>query len=148
MATNDTLITIIWEETESITPSDVKNGIERDGTMRRYRLPEPTSYSATTSAMVDSGTSVSGQLLGSMVRSDVAKISISWNYIDAPTWSKINQLFKDDYYKLVRFYDQTAGDWDQRKMSVSDRSAGMWRRNPDTGEVLGWTGCSLQFTEV
>lgn len=132
MAATEALITIIWEE---------------NGERRSYPLPEPTSYSAATSTMIDSGTSVSGKVLGSVVRSDVAQISISWNHMEAPVWSKIAQLFKDEPYKRIRFYDQTADDWVEREMQVSDRSAGMWRRD-ENGKVLGWSGCSLQFTEV
>jgi len=112
-----------------------------------YPLPEPAAYSGTTSTIVDGGTSVSGHLLSSIVRNDVAQISMSWNYLDAEIWSEINQLFKDKYINTVLFFDQTTGDWNRREMFISDRSAGLWRRD-DSGNVLGWTGCSLQLTEV
>ena len=112
-----------------------------------YALPEPTAYSSTNSTMIDSGTSVSGKLLGSIVRDDVAQISVSWNFLEADEWAKINQIFAENHINWVRFFDQTKGDWDEREMSVSDRSAGMWRRD-DEGHVLGWTGCGLQLTEV
>jgi len=95
--------------------------------------------------MVDSGTSVSGHLLGSLVRDDVAQISLSWNYLSVEDWARINQIFKEQFINNVRFFDQTAGDWVERDMHISDRSAGMWRRGSDGG-VLGWTGCSLQKT--
>jgi len=116
-----------------------------------YALPEPTAYSGTTSTMVDSGTSVSGKMLGSIVRDDVAQISLSWNFLSTEKWSEINQIFKEnhekDHVNKVRFFDQTKGGWDKRDMYISDRSAGLWRRD-DEGNVLGWTGCGLQFTEV
>lgn len=133
MLLNEALVTIMRDELE--VPKF------------NYELPEPTSYSGTTSTMVDSGTSVSGKLLGSVVREDVAVISLSWNYLSAGDWSEINQLFKENYINTVRFFDQTKGDWDEREMYISDRSAGMWRRD-DEGSVLGWTGCSLQLMEV
>ncbi len=112
-----------------------------------YALPEPTTYSATTSTMVDSGTSVSGKLLGSIVRPAVRQISVSWNFLNAEDWSEINDLFAKNYTNDVKFFDQASADWIESKMYISDRSAGMWRRD-DEGNVLGWTGCSLQFTEV
>jgi len=112
-----------------------------------YPLPEPTEYSGATSTMVDAGISVSGKLLGSMVRSDVAQISLSWNYLSVDDWSAINRIFKDRYINTVRFFDQTKGGWDEREMYISDRAAGLWRRDSE-GEVVGWTGCSLQLTEV
>jgi len=140
MASERALVTIILEET---TTED----IGAEDTTRSYSLPEPTAYSGTTSTMVDSGTSVSGHLLGATVRSDVAQISLSWNYLAAEIWAEINQLFKDKYINSVLFYDQTRGDWDKREMFISDRSAGLWRRD-ENGGVLGWTGCSLQLSEV
>jgi len=112
-----------------------------------YPFPEPTAYSGTTSTLTDSGTSVSGKLLGSVVRDDVAQIAISWNYLEAEAWARINQLFKDNYINRIRFFDQTIGSWVERDMYVSDRSAGLWRRNA-SGTVLGWTGCSIQLMEV
>ena len=116
-------------------------------TIGGYELPEPTAYSGSTSTMVDSGTSVSGHLLGSVVRDDVAKIAMSWTYLSVSDWAQINQIFKEKYINPVSFFDQTAGTWVLRDMYISDRSAGMWRRAAD-GTVLGWTGCSLELMEV
>jgi len=112
-----------------------------------YALPEPTAYSGTTSTLTDSGTSVSGKLLGSIVRDDVAQIALSWNYLEAEAWSALNQRFKDNYINRIRFFDQTSGQWVERDMYVSDRSAGIWRRDA-SGAVLGWTGCSISLAEV
>ncbi|HBU13067.1 MAG TPA: hypothetical protein DEB31_10220 [Clostridiales bacterium] len=145
MATDKALVTIIWEE-DSVEYG-TEDGIEKDGKTRKFPLPEPTAYSGATTTMVDSGTSVSGHLLGSLVRSDVAQISLSWNYLEAAVWAKVNQQFKERYINQVLFFDQTKGDWEEREMYISDRSAGLWRRNAN-GDVLGWTGCSLQLTEV
>ena len=145
MASNEALISIIWED--DTVEFGLEDGIERDGRIRIYRLPEPTTYSGATTTMVDSGTSVSGHLLASMIRNDVAQISLSWNYLEKAVWAKINQRFKEQYINRIIFFDQTAGDWVEREMYISDRSAGLWRRD-DNGEVLGWTGCSLQLTEV
>jgi hypothetical protein len=116
-------------------------------TIGNYSLPEPASYSGSTSSMVDTGTSVSGHLLGSMVRENVAKISLSWNYLSTEDWSAINKLFTEDFISKVRFYDQTAGGWIERDMYISERNAGMHSRGED-GKVQGWVGCSLQLTEV
>mgnify|MGYP003287411265 FL=1 len=41
-------------------------------------LPEPSSYSGTTSTIVDSARNVKGYVVGSVVRSDVAKVELSW----------------------------------------------------------------------
>jgi len=112
-----------------------------------YPLPEPASYTSTTTTLTDSNLSVSGKLLGSVVRKDIVQITLSWNFMEADAWAQINQIFKDEHINSVRFFDQTTGDWVTRDMYVSDRTAGLWRRN-QSGEVLGWTGCGLQLTEV
>ncbi|PWM43112.1 MAG: hypothetical protein DBX47_07375 [Clostridiales bacterium] len=99
--------------------------------------------------MVDEGTSVSGKRLGSIVRSDVAQISLTWNYLTTEEWKAINVLFSGPQYSnKVDFFDQITGTIRTGiEMCVSDRSAGMWRCNVQ-GDVLGWLGCSLQLTEV
>lgn len=117
-------------------------------TIGGYELPEPSSYNAITSTIVDSGRNVEGKVVGSVVRSDVAKIELSWKYLTAQQWANILSLFTDSFYNDVRFINQATNNYDVRTMYVSDRNAGMWRRHPETGEVMGYTGCSLSLVEV
>lgn len=111
-------------------------------------LPEPSSYSGTTSTLVDSARNVKGYVVGSVVRSDVAKVELSWRYLTAQQWATILSLFKKNFYNEVEFYDQTVAGWVTRTMYVGDRSAGMWRRDSESGAVLGYTDCSLALVEV
>lgn len=111
-------------------------------------LPEPSEYSANTSTIVDSARNVSGYVIGSVVRSDVAKVELKWRYLTAQQWANILSLFTHNFYNSVTFYNQATAEYTTRQMYVSDRSAGMWRRNPRTGEVMGWTECSLSLVEV
>ena len=111
-------------------------------------LPEPSAYSGTTSTIVDSARNVSGFVVGSVVRHDVAKVELQWKYLTAQQWADILSLFTTSFYNSVTFYNQATADFTTRTMYVSDRNAGMWRRAPDTGEVLGWTNCSLSLVEV
>lgn len=117
-------------------------------TVAGVALPEPSSYSAGTSTLVDSARNVSGYVVGSVVRSDVAKVELSWRYLTARQWANVLSLFKNNFYNSVTFFDQTTGDYTTRQMYVSDRNAGMWRRHPETGEVMGWTECTLSLVEV
>lgn len=112
-----------------------------------YNFPEPSTYSAVTSTIVDSARNVSGYVVGSVVRSDVAKIELTWRYLTTEQWANILSLFTDSFYNDVRFYNQATANYTIRTMYVSDRNAGMWRRNPDTGAVMGWTNCSLSLVE-
>ena len=115
-------------------------------------LPEPSTYSGNTATLVDSGRNVQGELIASVVREDVAKVELTWNYLTAQQWATINKKFSGkrggSFVNDVTFYDQTSGDWITRRMYVSDRRAGMWRRDPRTGDILGWTNCKLSLIEA
>ena len=117
-------------------------------TIGGYELPEPSSYNAITSTIVDSARNVAGKVVGSVVRSDVAKIELTWRYLTAEQWATILSMFTDSFYNDVRFYNQATANYDVRTMYVSDRDAGMWRRDPATGKVMGWTSCRLALVEV
>lgn len=118
----------------------------------KYELPEPATYSANTSDLVDSARNVQGVMVGSVVRSNVSKIELTWRYLTAEQWSDILKCFRSSsggkFINLVEFYDQSVAGWVTKEMYVSDRSSGMWRRDPETGNVMGWTECSLSLIEV
>lgn len=117
-------------------------------TIGGYNLPEPSSYNAITSTIVDSGRNVEGKVVGSVVRHDVAKIELSWKYLTARQWANILSLFTNSFFNDVRFMNQATNNYDVRTMYVSDRNAGMWRRHPETGEIMGYTNCTLSLVEV
>lgn len=113
-----------------------------------FDFPEPSTYSATTSTIVDSARNVQGRVVGSVVRNDVAKIELTWKYLTAYQWAQILSLFTSSFYNEVRFLNQATNTYTTRTMYVSDRNAAMWRRDPSTGAVMGYTGCSLSLIEV
>ena len=102
-------------------------------TIGGFQFPEPSSYTATTSTIVDSARNVSGYVVGSVVRSDVAKIEMSWKYLTAEQWATILSLFTNSFYNDVTFLNQATNRYTTRTMYVSDRNAAMWRRDPQTG---------------
>lgn len=117
-----------------------------------YALPEPSSYSGNTATLVDSARNAEGKMIGSVIREDVAKIEMTWNYLTVQQWADINKLFKisagGKFINYVTFFDQSQGNYVSRYMYVNDRKAGLWRRDPVTKNVLGWTNCSLALIEV
>lgn len=117
-------------------------------TVAGYELPEPSTYSAITSTIVDSARNVQGTVVGAVIRSDVAKVELSWRYLTAQQWANILSLFTENFYNEVRFLNQATNSYTTRTMYVSDRNASMWRRDPGTGEVLGYTSCTLSLVEV
>lgn len=121
-------------------------------TVGGYPFPEPSKYSGNTATLVDSARNLQGVVIGSVIRDDVAKVEISWRFLTVEQWARINKCFKDSqggsFYNSVTFFDQTIGDWVTKTMYVSDRNAGMFRRDPDNGDVLGWVEPKLSLIEV
>jgi len=117
-------------------------------TVNNVEWPEPSDYSANTSTLVDSARNVKGYVVGSVIRSGVSKIEVKWRYLTAKQWASVIGPFDANFYCSVRFFDQTSASYVTKQMYVSDRKAGMWRRHPTTGEVMGWTDCSLSLVEV
>ena len=117
-------------------------------TVAGVALPEPSEYSASTSTLVDSARNVAGYVIGAVIRNDVAKIELKWRYLTAQQWASVLSLFTNNFYNDVTFFNQATGFYTTRRMYVSDRTAGMWRRHPETGAVMGFTDCALSLVEV
>lgn len=121
-------------------------------TVGSFGFPEPSYYDANTATLVDSGRNLKGKVIGAVVRDDVSKVEIGWRYLTVEQWANINKCFSESnggkFYNTVTFFDQTQGGWVTKEMYVGDRKAGMWRRNPDDGEIMGWTECKLSLIEV
>lgn len=114
-------------------------------------VPAPSFYNATCSTVVDDGRNVKGEYIGSVIREDVAKVELSWRYISAEDWAGILQRFLKKYggsfVNPVTFLNQVTNSWETRNMYVSDRTAGMYMRNPD-GSVRGYTDARIALVEV
>ena len=117
-------------------------------TVAGVALPEPSEYSANTSTLVDSARNVAGYVIGAVIRNDVAKVELKWRYLTAEQWASVLSLFTNSFYNNVTFFNQATASYTTRNMYVGDRKAGMWRRHPETGEVLGFVECSLSLVEV
>ena len=115
-------------------------------------LPEPSEYQSSTQTIVDSARNVAGVMVGAVIRDNVAKVSLKWRFLTTRQWAEINQLFIEEYggqfINSVRFWNQDIAAYSIRKMYVSDRSAGVFRRHPKTGEVMGYLDCTMNLIEV
>ena len=121
-------------------------------TVGGFAFPEPSSYTGNTSTIVDSARNVQGKMIGSVIRDDIGKVELSWKYLTVQQWASILKCFRiasgGKFINKVTFFCQDLGDWTTREMYVSDRQAGIFRRDPKTGNVLGYTDCSLSLVEV
>lgn len=113
-----------------------------------YDFPEPSTYSAVTATIVDSARNVQGRVVGAVIRSDVAKIELSWKFLSVEDWATILTLFNNSFYNQVKFFNQATGNYETRTMYVGDRNASVFRRDSKTGRVLGWVNPSLSLVEV
>ena len=115
-------------------------------------LPTPSSYIGTTSTLVDSGRNAEGYVIGAVVRDDVAKVEMTFNYLPIQEWSNMLKMFSPkfggSFYNEVTFFDETAGDWTTREMYVSDRtSGGMLKVEPNTGQPVGVVKAKFSLIE-
>ena len=117
-------------------------------TVNGVEWPEPSSYNANTATLVDSARNVEGRVVGSVVRHGVSKIEVGWKYLTVRQWADIIGPFDTNFYVSCRFFDQTTASYVTKEMYVSDRTAGMFRRDPRTGEVMGWVEPKLSLIEV
>ena len=119
-------------------------------TVDGYDFPEPSTYSANTSTLVDSARNVEGRMVGSVIRDDISKVEISWKYLTVEQWARILKCFNgfDNFVTNVTFFDQSKGGWVTKEMYVGDRKANVFKRDPKSGDVIGWVDPSLSLIEV
>lgn len=114
-------------------------------------LPEPTEYQSQTSTLVNTGRSADGTLIGTVIREDIAKVSLKWNFISAGDWANVIAMFSSNlggsFTNQVEFFNQDTNSWDTREMYVSDRKANVFIRNDD-GTIKGYKNASLSLIEV
>ena len=115
-------------------------------------LPDPSTYDATTSTLVDSARNVKGVMIGDVVRENISKVECNWNYPPRETWADITKLFDSkrggNFIQPVEFLNQDTGLYETKQMYVSDRTAGAFIRDRVTKEIKGWTKCRLALIEV
>lgn len=117
-----------------------------------FDFPEPSEYTGTTATLVDSARNTEGYVVGAVIRDDVGKVELTWNFLTVAQWANILAQFSikrgGKFINDVTFFCQDTGTWETRQMYVSDRSAGVFRRDPDTGEVIGYKSPKLSLIEV
>lgn len=121
-------------------------------TVNGVALPDPSEYNATTSTLVDSARNVKGVMIGDVIRENISKVEMNWNYLPRETWAEITKLFDSkrggNFIQPVEFLNQDTGLYETKQMYVSDRTAGAFYRDRNTMEIRGWTKCRLALIEV
>lgn len=122
-----------------------------------YAVPVPSKYDSNTATIVDSARNTEGIMIGTVIRADVSKISMSWNFISAADWAALLSQFAGyNFVRSVTFFDQSTNSLVTKNMYVSDRNAGALMLYDDdnapstgfSGLPLGYTDASLSLIEV
>lgn len=76
-------------------------------------LPTPSEYVGISTTVVDSARNSKGQVIAQIVKSDIAKIEMKWNYLDVAQFSAIARLFEvnlgGSFIVPVSFFNITTG---------------------------------------
>lgn len=116
-----------------------------------HDIPDPSTYAGTTATIVDAARNAAGVTIGAVIRDDVAKVSMTYKYIDAQAWADILALFSParggSFYNSVTFYCQDTNAWETRTMYVNDRTANVFLRRDD-GSIRGYTNASLNLIQA
>lgn len=92
-----------------------------------FVVPIPSTYVGNTATIVDSARNVEGKMIGTVVRNNVAKITMTWAYISAEDWANLLMQFSPahggNFTRNVAFFDQATNSVVTREMYVSDRSS-------------------------
>lgn len=114
-------------------------------------LPEPSTYEGNTATIVDSARNVKGVMVGAVIRENVGKVSLGWNFLTVSEWANILALFDStrggNFINSVTFFCQDTGTWETRNMYVSDRNASVFIRDA-LGNITGYQNPKLSLIEV
>jgi len=110
-------------------------------------LPHSSTYAPNTATLVDFARNAEGRMIGAVIRDDVAKVELTWNFLTNEEWAGILRLFTSSFENNVRFFNQATSSWTTRKMYVSDRNASIPFCDHRTGLPRGWVGARLALIE-
>lgn len=135
------------------------NGTIIENSYHEVILPTMSEFNSNTSTLVDSSRNSKGVMIGSVIRDDIAKITMSWKVISAEGWAKVNQCFHEGtiisysggycvgaFINKIRFFCQTTNSYETRDMYISDRSAGLMQLSED-GTPIGYESAKFSLVE-
>lgn len=129
-------------------------------------LKQPSSYVGISTTLVDSARNSDGVFIGDVIKSDIAKIEMTWNFLTTQEYSDMMKLFESKYngsfLVQVCFFDTIKGDWDGsissapsstnvcRTFYPNDRTGEFAEIQLDetTGSPIGYKGVSLHLIDT
>lgn len=132
-------------------------------------LPTPTDYSGISTTLVDSGRNSDGVVIADVIKSDIAKVEMKWNFLTVAQYSAIAKLFEPKYndddmsvfFRPVSFFDVIKGNYEGditqapsptnriRLFYPSDRKVQFAKIKLDNnGKPIGYTNVSLNLIDT
>lgn len=130
-------------------------------------IPCPSDYSGLSSTLVDSARNTSGEVIANVIKSDVAKIELTWNYMSVSDFSKLAKLFEPKYNGAFMvaccFFDEVAGTWEGDETTAPNTTTNVCRLfypndrqgivahitlDKTTGSPIGYEGVSLHLIDT
>ena len=108
------------------------------------------SYDLTlmTATMVDSARNANGVMVGQKVGRDVAKLdSLVWPHLTAEQWSEILQEM-ENFFVEVEYPDMVTNSWQTRTFYCGDRTAKVYKLDPDTGLPSEYLECKCNLIDT
>ena len=129
-------------------------------------LPTPSDYRGISATVVDSGRNSEGQVIAQVIKSDVAKIELKWNFLTVQQFADIAKLFEQNlggaFIVPVSFFNITTGDFEGdisiapntttnkvRLFYPNDRAVDFAHiKLDDYGKPIGYTNVSLNLIDT
>lgn len=94
--------------------------IYKSGGAGWVELPVPSEYIGISTTLVDSGRNTQGQVIADVIKSDVAKVELKWNFLSAKDFSDIAKLFEPKhnnndmsvFFRPVSFFDVVSNSYE------------------------------------
>ena len=86
-------------------------------------LPAPSTYRMTASTLVNNSRNADGVFVGSVIRTGIRKIEMTWKFLTQAQYTLIANLFETDatFVNSVYYYDTITGSYQTKNMYVGDR---------------------------
>ena len=129
-------------------------------------LPTPSEYSGSSSTPVDSARNEAGQVVGSVIASDIAKIELQWKFLTVEQYRNIARLFEPKYggefFVPVSFFDVITGLFEGKLTKAPNNTDNICRifycgdrkvqfahiKLDDNGYPIGYTDVSLHLIDT
>lgn len=118
-------------------------------TIEGAQIPNPDGYEVEVTDIHDTGRNVLGQIIGSPIRTNIEKITLSWSWLTVDAWAEILAKFADNTINYsVSYYSARTAGITTKTMIVRERRNGLYFKDPRTKLPKYWKNCSLTFEEV